>query len=167
MYYTHELIPTVSPISQMKHEQIRCFPFVQFIRNQIFSHVRASKNRIAEKAGSKPEKKADSEKEAKAKRDSQRLAVTLFTIFVAYILCYTPYTLLVVFDSNDQMPLVFYFIAYTLLHVSFSINFALYGITNKQFRRAYFRLLRIDKCCPRVGIVEESVISKATQMSST
>ena len=110
----------------------------------IYRHVTNSKKRLAafnEKNGAKK----DGGKEEKS---SRKLARTLFAIFMLFVACWMPYSVLMVVDFGDTAPHEIYLFAVQLAHLHSSLNFVMYAITNGQMRKAYRQtLLTIFPCC--------------------
>ena len=101
---------------------------------RIFMFVRASKRKVATDQG----KGSDLGKDRKA---SVKLARTLFFIFAVFVACWTPYAIIVVADINDTFSAEVHTYAILVAHTNSSLNSVLYGVTNKQFRDGYRRVL--------------------------
>ena len=72
---------------------------------------------------------------------SVRLARTLFCIFVVFLICWMPNTLFVLIDYKDELPVRAYAFSITIAHINSSINFILYGVTHREFRKGYVAIL--------------------------
>ena len=138
---------------------------------KIYLHVMASKKRINTMAQA-TSKDGGPQKQANAadRNNSTKLAKTLFVIFIVFVSCWATWSTILVADPFDMVPWeVFLFSVFTA-HGSSAVNWLLYGVTNRQFRKAYFRILHIDKCCPKVVAGDESttggVRSVVTQETS-
>ncbi|XP_074650554.1 melatonin-related receptor-like [Tubulanus polymorphus] len=119
----------------------------------IFWNVYQSKKKIGTKADG-----------TSGKKDSMRLARTLFIIFIVFALCWTPFTLFVVIDPKDELGQELYMFAILIAHVNSSLNCILYGITNKQFRKGYYKVLGLEKC---MNEREKKKAAKAATQSIT
>ncbi len=73
-----------------------------------------------------------------------RLAKTLFIIFVAFVICWTPYGVIVLFDKKDTLSKELYTISVLFAHTSSTLNSVLYAATNKGFRQGY--KLFLNRC---------------------
>ena len=71
-----------------------------------------------------------------------KLAKTLFLVFIAFCLCWTPYGILVLVDFHNEGHKAWYLFAILLAHTSSTLNFLIYGITNQGFRQGYKCFLR-------------------------
>lgn len=133
----------------------------------IFCHVHKSKNKIHAQpgVGSHLQERNTSRK----RKNSMRLVRTLFIIFVIFVICWTPYALLLVIDFPDTLPLEAHLFATMFAHTNSSFNCALYGMTNKQFRRGYRRVLHIDRCmrkCCRRGINRKDKFPEGSNLTA-
>ncbi|KAJ8930869.1 hypothetical protein NQ314_016289 [Rhamnusium bicolor] len=66
-------------------------------------------------------------------------------IFFCFLLCFLPLMLVNVFDDNDIKYPVFHVLASILAWASSVINPFIYAASNRQYRSAYSKLLRIVK----------------------
>ena len=117
-----------------------------FIR--IFTHVRNSKKRVGvlkanqttittvassnEKAVTKP--KANT---------TLRLATSLLTIFGVFVICWAPYSLLIVIDHHDSLPMEVYLYSLMLAHMHSTLNSFVYYKTNPHFRTGYKLVVQV------------------------
>ncbi|KAL5275892.1 hypothetical protein ACFFRR_001616 [Megaselia abdita] len=90
-------------------------------------------------SGTKPSKVKD-QREAKAKRNEWRITKMVLAIFLSFIICYLPITIVKVADKNVQYP-GFHMFGYIMLYMSACINPIIYVIMNKQYRQAYKTVL--------------------------
>lgn len=88
------------------------------------------------------------EKENESQKQSRQLARTLFIIFIVFAVCWTPYAFMVSLDVNDTFPQELHIFSILIAHTNSSLNSVLYGISNKHFRYAYFRLLGLRRFIP-------------------
>ena len=73
---------------------------------------------------------------------SLRLSRTFAVIFIVFVVCWSPYCVLILIDQNDKAhPALHLFLA-LLAHFSSSNNYILYGLTNRDFRHGYWRVLK-------------------------
>ena len=98
---------------------------------KIFLFVRSSKKKVAGTEG----------KVKKERRESMRLARSLFIIFVVFAVCWTPYAIIVSLDHRDVFAREFHIFSILLAHTNSSLNSILYGLTNQHFRQGYLKLL--------------------------
>ena len=81
---------------------------------------------------------------AQSWRNSEmRLAKTLFIIFVVFLICWSPYAVVVLIDRYDEWDKIVYVIIIQMAHTNSSLNSIIYAASNKDFREGYRRLL----CC--------------------
>ncbi|OQV26118.1 putative Alpha-1B adrenergic receptor [Hypsibius exemplaris] len=73
--------------------------------------------------------------------DDIKLAKTLFTVFIAFLVCWGPFALLVLMKQPSWVPGWMYMIAIIMAHGNSSINSILYGLTNEKFRAGYRSVL--------------------------
>ena len=118
-----------------------------FVR--IFLSVRASRKRVAALSHqdsqsvttSNCSKTTKNNSRSQAQRSSIHLAITLSVIFLVFVICWTPYALIVVIDMNDKQPLSVYLYILLFAHLHASLNCIVYGVTNRLFRQAYVQVL--------------------------
>ncbi|XP_063228650.1 G-protein coupled receptor moody-like isoform X2 [Bacillus rossius redtenbacheri] len=84
----------------------------------------------------KPKSKSREQRDLKAKRNEWRITKMVLAIFLSFVVCYLPITLVKVADSNVRYP-GFHVLGYLLLYLSSCINPIIYVIMNKQYRQAY------------------------------
>ena len=76
-------------------------------------------------------------------RNDIKLAKTLFIVFIAFCLCWTPYALVCLIDRYDTVHKAWYAFSVLLAHASSTLNSILYAVTNRGFRDGYKRFLKI------------------------
>ena len=59
------------------------------------------------------------------------------------------YCIFLYYFRYDTYPQEVHMFVILIAHVNSSCNSILYGITNKQFREGYARILGVARCCPR------------------
>ena len=96
---------------------------------------------------------------------------TVFVIFVAFVCCWSPYIVVLLYDRSDSLPLSVHLYTSMLAHLHASLNFAIYSLSNRTFRAAYRRLaVRIvARCCRRTTPRKASAVvnsSHDTQRTS-
>ncbi|XP_074641503.1 melatonin receptor type 1C-like [Tubulanus polymorphus] len=79
-----------------------------------------------------------------------KLAKTLLIVFIIFLICWTPYASLCIFDFADRVPKVCYIVAITMAHINSSVNSIFYGATNSHFRAGYKAFLKRLRCYPSV-----------------
>ncbi|XP_077870613.1 melatonin receptor type 1B-like [Saccoglossus kowalevskii] len=121
----------------------------------IFSHVWKSKRRVEQSAegnisdetSSNPQGVCSSPERKLARQNRKKeieIALNLFTIFIVFCICWIPYALLILIDSDRQANQGVW-MAFTLFAYSnSSMNFILYSWRNKHFKSAYKKILT---CC--------------------
>ncbi|KAJ8895354.1 hypothetical protein PR048_000686 [Dryococelus australis] len=88
----------------------------------------------------KPKSKSREQRDLKAKRNEWRITKMVLAIFLSFVVCYLPITLVKVVDISVQYP-GFHVLGYLLLYLSSCINPFIYVIMNKQYRQAYKTVL--------------------------
>ena len=83
--------------------------------------------------------------ENKDLRVSTRLTLTLFIIFVVFVSCWSPYAIAVTADINNTFPENVHLYVLLLAHMNSSLNWLVYGATNREFRRGYIKFLRLHE----------------------
>ena len=101
----------------------------------------------------------------KAERMSARLSRTFTVIFVVFIVCWTPYCLLILFDTSENAPPVFYIFSTLIAHVNSGINYILYAATNPDFRRGYVKIVSKLRAKLRPGQQPAAPSRAETQLS--
>ncbi|XP_069673754.1 G-protein coupled receptor moody isoform X2 [Periplaneta americana] len=111
---------------------------------RIFWVVHRSESRMREHAaGSRsggPKSKSKEQREAKAKRNEWRITKMVLAIFLSFVVCYLPITIVKVADKDVVFP-GFHVLGYIMLYLSACINPIIYVIMNKQYRQAYKTVL--------------------------
>lgn len=75
-------------------------------------------------------------RDTKAKRNEWRITKMVLAIFLSFVLCYLPITIVKTADKDVSYPTL-HIIAYLLLYLSSCTNPIIYVIMNKQYRQAY------------------------------
>ena len=106
------------------------------------------------------------ERNQRGPRKDLRLLKMLFTIFLTFSICWTLYTLLIVVDFNDSLPVFVYRLSAVLSHTNSSLNSIIYGVMNKNFRDAYCKILSCGKWKPNKTINDLSMNTLSTNTAS-
>ena len=71
----------------------------------------------------------------------------MFIIFIAFVCCWSPYIVVLLYDNSDSLPLPVHVYSSMLAHLHASLNFAIYGLSN----RAHYQrqISRLVACCFR------------------
>ncbi|XP_022083637.1 melatonin receptor type 1A-like [Acanthaster planci] len=72
-----------------------------------------------------------------------RLLKTVVVIFLVFLACWTPYTIIVLSDLRNTYPDELYVAAIIFAHANSSMNSIVYGIMNRSFRQGYKNLIRV------------------------
>lgn len=80
------------------------------------------------------------QRDIKTKRNEWRITKMVLAIFLSFVACYLPITLVKVIDPDVESP-GFHILAYIMLYLSSCINPIIYVIMNKQYRQAYKSIL--------------------------
>jgi len=66
-----------------------------------------------------------------------RQVKTVFIIFIAFVCCWSPYIAVLLYDSSDDLPLPVHLYASMLAHLHACLNFAIYGLMNRNLRSGF------------------------------
>ena len=90
-----------------------------------------------------------------------RQVKTVFIIFIAFVCCWMPYVIVLLYDSSDSLPLSVHLYTSMLAHLHANLNFAIYSLSNKTSRVAYRRLAvrLLARCCRRTTQRDASVVA--------
>ncbi|KAH8289505.1 hypothetical protein KR054_006415, partial [Drosophila jambulina] len=80
--------------------------------------------------------KIKDQREVRAKRNEWRITKMVLAIFLSFVICYLPITIVKVADKDVEHPSL-HICSYILLYLSACINPIIYVIMNKQYRKAY------------------------------
>lgn len=109
---------------------------------RIFWVVHKSESRMREHAAlaRKSKTKAKEQRELKTKRNEWRITKMVLAIFLSFLTCYLPITIVKVADDEVRFPGL-HVLSYIMLYLSACINPIIYVIMNKQYRQAYKTVL--------------------------
>ncbi|XP_014675809.1 PREDICTED: melatonin receptor type 1B-B-like [Priapulus caudatus] len=100
---------------------------------KVFLHVYKSKQRVAAAGAVQPKTRTSTA--------STELARTLCTIFVVFVITWTPMVIDLFFDPDYDWPAQFFLFAMFMAHVNSCANPIVYGVTNRQFRAGFRHVL--------------------------
>lgn len=89
-------------------------------------------------------------REMRAKRNEWRITKMVLAIFLSFLCCYLPITIVKVTDSDVRYPGL-HVAGYLLLYLSACINPIIYVIMNAQYRQAYRSVLTCHRQRGRMG----------------
>ncbi|XP_070537521.1 melatonin receptor type 1B-B-like [Ptychodera flava] len=117
----------------------------------IFRTVKKARRKInvwAEPSNLKDEQRqSEKAKEAAARRENINLAFNMFVIFLAYIMCWTPITVLTVFSKHcTTFPPILFRAAHVLMHSHPSITPIIYAWRNRNIRQMVVTTFHLHKC---------------------
>jgi len=90
-----------------------------------------------------------------------RQVKVIFIIFIAFCVCWAPYVVVLLSDDFDIFPLSIHLSASMIAHLHASVNFFLYGLTNKSLRAGYrdFVVRRLcGVCCAATADVKSAYL---------
>ncbi|KAG5682437.1 hypothetical protein PVAND_011789 [Polypedilum vanderplanki] len=87
------------------------------------------------------------QRDAKQKRNEWRITKMVLAIFLSFLACYLPITIIKVADKSVHWPGLHIF-GYIMIYLSACINNIIYFIMNKQYRQAYKTVLMCNT--PRI-----------------
>lgn len=90
----------------------------------------------------------------------------MFVVFVAFVVCWSPYICVLLVDRHDSFSLELHLFASLVAHTHASINFIIYGVCNQQIRNIYSLILcQHVLCCPQSdGAAQGHVIADSTHL---
>ncbi|XP_062138194.1 G-protein coupled receptor moody isoform X3 [Drosophila sulfurigaster albostrigata] len=91
---------------------------------------------IATGGGKQPAIRVKDQREVRAKRNEWRITKMVLAIFLSFVICYLPITIVKVADKDVDHP-SWHIFSYIMLYLSACINPIIYVIMNKQYRKAY------------------------------
>ncbi|XP_046363962.1 melatonin receptor type 1B-A-like [Haliotis rufescens] len=83
----------------------------------------------------------DPERMKKAWKETLRTSRTLFVVFSVFVVCWTPYAIVIALDVKDKMSMEVHLFATLLAHLHSSSNFVVYTICNRSFRSAVKKVI--------------------------
>ncbi|XP_012256317.2 G-protein coupled receptor moody isoform X2 [Athalia rosae] len=115
----------------------------------IFWVVHSSESRMRKHAApptiKSPHSPRKDTKEIKQRRSEWRITKMVLAIFLSFVVCYLPITIVKVADSTVDHPTL-HVVGYLLLYFASCVNPIIYVIMNKQYRQAYAGVI----CCSRI-----------------
>jgi len=77
-----------------------------------------------------------------------RQVKTVFIIFIAFVCCWIPYIVVLLYDSSDSLPLPVHLYTSMLAHLHASLNFAIYGLNDCNLAEKCRRISdQLITCC--------------------
>jgi len=96
-----------------------------------------------------------------------RQVKTVFVIFISFVSCWTPYVVVLLYDSSDSLPLTVHLFTSMLAHLHANLNFAIYSFSSRAVRAAYRRLAaRVVAYCRRRTTPNNSAPAAAAAAAS-
>ncbi|XP_044009249.1 G-protein coupled receptor moody-like isoform X2 [Aphidius gifuensis] len=114
---------------------------------KIFWVVHSSESRMRKHASptiKSPHTPGRDTREIKQRRSEWRITKMVLAIFLSFVACYLPITIVKVSDPDVNYP-KFHVIGYLLLYFSSCVNPLIYVIMNKQYRQAYANIISCSK----------------------
>ncbi|CAG2231637.1 unnamed protein product [Mytilus edulis] len=96
--------------------------------------------------------------------ESFRAAKTIFVIFVVFVICWTPYAVVIAIDVENTLPMPVHLFLTLLAHLHSSCNFIIYFVGNKRFRVVLGRILG---CHDKTAILSETKSSSVPDSPDT
>uniref|UniRef100_A0AC35FUZ1 G-protein coupled receptors family 1 profile domain-containing protein n=1 Tax=Panagrolaimus sp. PS1159 TaxID=55785 RepID=A0AC35FUZ1_9BILA len=89
-------------------------------------------------------RKSEKERRKNERKQDSKAAKTLSAILIAFIITWTPYNVIVVWEAffPKTVPNVLFTISYCLCYINSTINPVCYALCNARFRNTYMRILR-------------------------
>lgn len=118
----------------------RQVPSSPSVNNNQIDSATANEAEIAHKKHLASMKKLTEQREAKQKRNEWRITKMVLAIFLSFLACYLPITIIKVVDKDVNWPGL-HIVGYIMIYLSACINPIIYVIMNKQYRQAYKSVL--------------------------
>ena len=137
-----------TPVVVISYSFIRIFSYVYASRRRVAALSKMTESPVGDKTNgtNTTGKNGNATITSRSQRSSVHLAMTLFISFAVFVICWTPYALIVVIDMGDKQPLSVYLYILLLAHLHASLNSIVYGVTNRLFRQAYINIFT-ELCC--------------------
>jgi len=87
-----------------------------------------------------------------------RQVKTVFVIFIAFVCCWSPYIVVLLCDNSDSLPLPVHLYSSMTAHLHASLNFAIYGLMNRNLCPA--SAAHLQGCCSRA--TQRSIIDRGS-----
>uniref|UniRef100_A0AC34F0C1 G-protein coupled receptors family 1 profile domain-containing protein n=1 Tax=Panagrolaimus sp. ES5 TaxID=591445 RepID=A0AC34F0C1_9BILA len=89
-------------------------------------------------------RKSEKERRKNERKQDSKAAKTLSAILIAFIITWTPYNVIVVWEAffPKTVPNLLFTISYCLCYINSTINPVCYALCNARFRNTYMRILR-------------------------
>lgn len=110
----------------------------------IFLYVRKTRKELSRIAGKNI--KSFRGKEQRAQNEELQLAKTLFIVFCVFLVCWSPYAIIVLIDLDDNWSKIVYVVVIQMAHTNSSLNSVFYAATNARFRQGYKKTLNVIFC---------------------
>ncbi|KAK0097727.1 hypothetical protein PV326_014255 [Microctonus aethiopoides] len=115
---------------------------------KIFWVVHSSETRMRKHANptiKSPHTPGRDTREIRQRRSEWRITKMVLAIFLSFLVCYLPITIVKVTDPEGRFP-GFHVVGYLFLYFAACINPIIYVIMNKQYRQAYASVI----CCSKI-----------------
>lgn len=76
-------------------------------------------------------------------KETIKSARSLFIVVIAFLICWTPYVVVILIDLKDRLSLHTHLFVTFLAHLHSSLNCSIYALTNPKFRRASIIFLQL------------------------
>ncbi|XP_071491133.1 melatonin receptor type 1B-B-like [Diadema antillarum] len=139
-----------------------------FCYSRIFIYARRSTKEID--SLKKSDMSASATKQESIRNSDLRLLRSVLTIVIVFLIMWSPYAVIVVFDFKATWPRTVYVVALVMAHMNSCINSIIYGATNRNFRQAYARLIcAVFTCGLRrdAGNTESGSVNKSKNTSES
>ena len=83
-----------------------------------------------------------------ARMQAIRQVKTVFVIFIAFVCCWSPYIVVLLYDHSNGLPLPVHLYSSMIAHLHASLNFAIYGLMNRNLCPG--SAAHMLRCCNRV-----------------
>lgn len=119
---------------------------IVFCYARIFWVVVRSKTKVRKHSSN--DSKDQVQKKDKKRSEEWKVTRMVLVIFCSFVACYLPITIIKVVDKEVKFPAL-HLLSYIMIYTSACVNPIIYGITNRQYRKAYRNVL----LCMKSGMV--------------
>ena len=129
---------------------------IPFCYIKIYLHVRESRRRIIRCKNTVIVYGNKTCQESEYLKANVKILKMFTTLWAVFMIMWAPYTVNVLFDVNASWPDLFFITAVALCLSNSSINFLIYGVMNKKFRKAYIMILKQLCNCLECTLINDS-----------
>ncbi|XP_038064613.1 melatonin receptor type 1B-A-like [Patiria miniata] len=127
---------------------------VSYCYIRILLFVRASRQTLRRLSQGANELASLGQGKRRIRRRDLTLLRTVMTLWIVFLIMWAPYTVYVLFDTQNTWNRTLYVLFVNLCHANSSVNCVIYATTNPTFRRGYAAFIRHIFCRRRTVVAE-------------